>query len=430
MSLVKCTICGAVFDGGLAVCPVCGQGPDFFVPVEAPADAPTRDTSERFVILGGGAAGLAAAEAIRARNATATITLVEAEDRLPYHRPMLTKLFDDSHQDLPVHAEAWYPEKGITPLLGRTVRTVNAAAKTVALDDGTSLSYDRCIYALGASNFVPAFAGVTLPEVATIRGCADIRALRGLLARGKRTAAVIGGGVLGLEAAWSLRERGCEVTVIEAMPRLMPRQLDAQASARLKALAERAGIAILTSAATEAILGDGHVTGLRLSGGAELRCDLVVISIGVRANAAILQKAGARANRGILVSPRMETSLPDVYAAGDCAEIDGPNYQLWPAAAEMGRVAGINAAGGDAVYVPASYAVTFHGMNTALYAQGDVGADPEKVYRVETTQDEEAGTLETCYYVEDALCGIILLGDIGKSAGYAEMLSPSARQKS
>lgn len=322
MSLVKCTICGAIFEDSLLVCPVCGQGPAFFVPVAPQPEAARQDSDRTYLILGGGAAGVAAAEAIRERDATGRVTIVTDEDVAPYNRPMLTKSFDAGDASLPVHPDAWYLEQHIEVLPGVTVDKLDAAQKTVTMAGGRALPYDMCIYALGAYNFVPPMPGADLPEVHTIRGTRDIRRIRSHLDSGKRRVVVIGGGVLGLEAAWALRERSCQVTVVEAAPRIMARQLDEETSALLTQTAEREGIRVLTGGATEAVLAgdDGHVAAVRLADGTLLDADLVVLSIGVRANTAIARAAGAAVDRGVIVDDHMRTGLSDVYACGDCAQ--------------------------------------------------------------------------------------------------------------
>lgn len=142
--MVRCTICGAVFSDDLTVCPICGQGPAFFVPVEPEPAVAKQDTDEVFLILGGGPAGTSAAETIREHNATATITLLTDEAVFPYNRPMLTKAFDADHEDLPVHPIPWYAEHGIEVRCGEIVTRLDAAAKEVTLKSGETLSYASC----------------------------------------------------------------------------------------------------------------------------------------------------------------------------------------------------------------------------------------------------------------------------------------------
>lgn len=417
-AMVKCVICGAVFEAGASLCPVCGVGPEHFVPADAPPAAFRRDTNERMLILGGGTAALSAAAAIRERNATCAIVMVTDEPVPPYSRPMLTKAFGEDYPAIALRDEAWYAENNILALTGRTVTAINADAREVTIDGSFRLAYDKCVYALGARCFVPPFPGADLPGTFAIRSLRDARALSGFIESGKKTAVVIGGGVLGLEMAWSLQKNGCCVTVLEMSERLMSRQLDAEASTMLKEAAERVGTRVLTGVKIEKIDGSDHVAAVLLGDGTRLPADLVAIACGVRPNTAVAQAAGAANGRAVSVNERMETSLDRVYACGDCAEVGGVNAAIWPVATEMGRVAGANAAGDLVEYKPVSLAITFSGMGTALYADG-AAANPETATRIERARDDAAHTLEKRFYVGNRLAGVILLGDIRNAARYA-----------
>lgn len=291
-SMVKCLICGAVFSAEETVCPVCGAGPEQFVPVAPENVSFRRDTQEIFLVLGGGTAAFSAAEAIRERNATCSIVLVTDEDTPPYARPMLTKSFGAAEETLYLREPAWFERQRILLLTGRRVERLDPNAQEVWLDGGARLHYDRCVYALGAECFIPPIPGASMPGAVAIRRLRDIRAIRRRLDGGAQRAVVIGGGVLGLEAAWALRQQGCRVTVLEASERAMMRQLDEESSAMLMDIARQAGVEILCRAQSERILGTEHVEGVRLQSGEELPADLVVLSCGVRANLAVAQAAG------------------------------------------------------------------------------------------------------------------------------------------
>lgn len=204
-TLVKCLVCGEIFDSSIETCPVCGVGRENFVPVDSQDTGFRMDTMEKFVILGGGTAALNAAKAIRQRNATAAVTMISEETELPYDRPMLTKNMFGAVCNgaiASVGAE-WYKENNVTLLLGSKVERIDAGRKEVVLADGTAYPYDKCIYALGSYSFVPPIKGKELPEVTPVRTIADVMKVRSF-AEGAKSAVVIGGGVLGLEAAWEL----------------------------------------------------------------------------------------------------------------------------------------------------------------------------------------------------------------------------------
>ena len=373
---------------------------------------------KRYFILGGGIAGLSAAKAIRENDPGGLIVILAGEDALPYARPMLTKqlLGSVNADDLAVESAAWYdaPGRDIILLTGRTVAAIDTEKKCITLEDGLVFSYDKLIYALGARCFIPAFTGSERSNVVAIRTMDDVQCVR-QLAKSAKSAAVIGGGVLGLEAAWSLRQGGLDVTVLEFEPQIMSRQIDADAADHIVAAMAEHGVTLLAGVSTASVDDDG----LHLTDGRTVPADIVIVSAGVRANAEIAAAAGIRVDRKIVVNARMETSAPDVYAAGDCAAY-GISYALWAEASEMGRVAGINAAGGDAVYKPVPRPLIFHGFDTELFAIGDVGRDPAKTY--------EVGAMPGARYysVDDRIVGAILVGNTDRAAEVEAMLLENA----
>lgn len=410
--MVKCLVCGAVFEEGVSVCPVCGVGPENFVPYEEEEKKFHRDTEEIFLILGNGAAGLNAAEAIRERNSTASIVMVTNEEMMTYSRPMLTKsmLGENNREQLLVHDKAWYEENRILTLTGKTAETIDPETREVTFSDGIRLKYDKLIYALGSECFIPPIEGHEKPQVVAIRRITDTEMVCAMIPQTKH-AVVIGGGVLGLEAAWELKKAGLEVTVLELAPQLMGRQLDAGAGEFLKKLILDVGIAIHLNVKIEAIEGETNVTGVRLGDGTVIPAELVVVSAGVRGNVGPAKEAGAEIGRAIKVNEFMQTTIPGVYACGDCAEFEGINYAIWPQAVEMGKTAGANAAGDGLVYHTVLAALTFNGMDTSLFAVGDVGKNPEKQYTVKHEEDSEKKSYKTRYYADGRLAGAILIGD-------------------
>lgn len=321
---------------------------------------------KRYFILGGGVAALSAAKAIRKTDPAGLIVMLTEENALPYSRIMLTKqlLKDVSAADLALQSAAWYdaPGRDIIPLTGRKVAAIDPEKKTVTLEDGLVFPYDKLIYALGARCFIPPFAGSDSKKVVAIRTAEDAARVREM-AKTAKSAAVIGGGVLGLEAAWALHQAGIAVSVVEFAPRLMPRQLDEKESARVAQAIEASGTALYLSASASKY--DGSV--LTLADGCEIPADMVIVSAGVRANVEIAAAAGIHVERKIMVDEHMQTSVPDVYAAGDCAEYE-VSYALWAEAKEMGQVAGMNAAGGNAVYRVVPRKLHFEGFGIEVEA--------------------------------------------------------------
>ena len=363
--------------------------------------------AKRYLILGGGIAALSAAKAIREQDAGGLIVVLSNEGVLPYYRPSLTKqlLGNVAAEDLAVKKAAWYdaPGRDIIVLGGRTVTAIDVKAKHVTLADGLVFPYDRLVYALGARCFIPPFKGADRENVIAIRSFTDAEKVR-RLAKTARTAVVIGGGVLGLEAAWSLRQGGIAVTVVEFEKQIMSRQIDAEAAAHLEQTMQQADVTLLTGVSTAAVDDEG----LHLTDGRCLPADIVIVSAGIRGNVEIAAEAVIKPDRKIIVNSRMETSEPDVYAAGDCAAF-GMSYGLWAEASEMGKIAGINAAGGSAEYRPVLRPLMFHGFGTELYAIGDTGRDPSRTY--------EVGSMPGARYysVDDRIVGAILTGDTSRA---------------
>lgn len=362
---------------------------------------------KRYFILGGGIAALSAAKAIRETDPSGLIVLITGEDALPYNRPALTKqlLGDLTAADLAVESAAWYdaPGRDIVVLTGRTVSAIDPEKKTITLTDGLVFTYDKLVYALGARCFVPPFKGSDRPNVIAVRTVEDAARVREM-AKSAKTAAVIGGGVLGLEAAWALRQGGLDVTVIEFETQIMSRQIDPQAADHLIAAMDTHGVKLITGASTASVDDDG----LHLTDGRLIPADIVIVSAGVRANIEVAAAAGIKTDRKIIVDECMHTSAPDIYAAGDCA-VYGISYALWAEASEMGKVAGTNAAGGEAAYKVVPRPLIFHGFDTELFAIGDAGRDPAKNYEV----GEMPGA--RYYSVDGKVVGAILTGDISRA---------------
>ncbi len=426
-TLVKCLVCGAVFDSSMEICPVCGVGKENFVPVEAEDTTYRKDTENMYAIIGNGAAGISAAQAIRERDKTGSIYMISNEEYPAYNRPMLTKSLVaglDAAQ-IAVQEPSWYEENHVFQMLGKNVVSIDTQKKEIHTADGAKFKYTKLIYALGSECFIPPIAGADQPEVIAIRRLADTQKVAELLPQTKE-AVVIGGGVLGLEAAWELKKAHCKVTVLELAPRLMGRQLDENAGEMIKAISEAQGITIHTGVQIEAIEGGGHVTGVRLGDGRVFPAQLVIVSCGVRANAAIAKEAGIETERAVVVNSRMETSAEDVYACGDCAQYQGVNYAIWPQAVEEGRVAGANAAGEALEYTTVPAALSFHGMNTALYSIGDNGSNPDLVYKTVEFKDTARKQYEKYYFRNNRLCGVILIGDVSRMAELTEAVEKKA----
>ena len=420
-TLVKCLVCGEIFDSSMEICPVCGVGKENFVPVDAEESSFCKDTDHFYVILGNGAAGLSAAKAIRERDKTGSVIMISNEAYPTYNRPMLTKsmVAELDAKEILVEPEAWYQENNIHLLLEKEVTGIHTDKKEITLSDGTALKYTKLIYALGSECFVPPIPGTDKPEVVAIRRMSDIEKIEAMLDR-VQNVVVIGGGVLGLEAAWELKKARKQVVVLEAAPQIMGLQLDEGASQMLTDISRNNGIDIHAGVQIASIEGESSVTGVKLADGREFPAELVIVSAGVRANVGAAKNAGLDINRGIVVNADMSTSDENIFACGDCAEYEGINYAIWPQALEQGKVAGANAAGDALTYTTVSAGLSFHGMNTGLYAIGDNGKNPNLIYRTVEFKDMGRKQYEKYYFLNNRLCGAILIGDTSKMAFVTE----------
>ncbi len=423
--IVKCLVCGAEFEEGAEACPVCGVGPENFIAAEKKETSFRKDSEEVFVILGGGPAAKSAAEAIRARNHTATITIVTQESHLPYNRPMLTKgiVRDFGYNGLAMEGPEWYENNGINFVADTVVLKADTSARTVSLryPDGSEgqIGYDKLIYALGAYCFVPPIKGADLSHVVSVRSISDTDRVKAIIADRKAAKAVcIGGGVMGLEGAWGLKEGGLDVTVLETAPGLLPRQLDDTASEMLKELCIEAGVNIVTGAKIAEITENAVV----LDDGTEYEAQLVIMSTGMRPYTKVAEDSGIAVDKWVSADSKLQTNIPDVYTAGDCCSVNGQPQAFWAQAVETGRIAGANAAGDDMEYKPIGSSLVMEVCGTSVFALGTNGKDPDKKFRSEQIKDDIKKTYSKYYYDHGKLVGTILIGDIsGMGAAISKM---------
>lgn len=363
----RCTVCGYVHEGGSPPesCPVCGVGAEMFeedLPAPSPAGPHFADGSSvpepteqpsgppsvgpparhglRLVVLGGGIAGLAAAEAARAANPDASIIMVMREPLLPYERMGLTRYLagEMTRESLLLHPRSWFSDHRIQ-VMHAEARTVDRPRGVVQLQDGSLVDYDRLVLATGAHAFVPPLPGMRRDGVHVLRSMADADAL---LTHSRRHARVVclGGGLLGLESSGALARRGLHVTVLDESPWLLHRQLGQRASERLTEHLARLGIHCRAGVKASQINGDDSVHSVTLADGTVLQADLVVVAAGVRPNVELARAAGLTVNRGVVVDEQLTTSDERIMAAGDCAEHNGVVNGLWSLALAQGKVAG------------------------------------------------------------------------------------------
>lgn len=368
-------------------------------------------TKGAYVIIGNGIAGLSAAEEIRKADPQGTIKIISQEKYLTYYRVKLSHFIskDPALKQLLIHDEAWYREKNIEIVLGRRVKKIDPIQGMIQLDNGEQVAYDKLLIANGSKPFVPSVAGVEKKGVYTLRSLEDLKEIQHYL-KGCKEVAVIGGGLLGLEAAWALKERDLKVNVVEFFDYLLPRQLDQELSSYIKEQLETMGLHIHLSAAAQEITGDERVTGVRIKDGRNIPADMVLFSAGIRPNIEIVEGTDLQINKGIIVDGFMRTSVKNIYAAGDIAEMKDNAMGLWSVAMDQGKVAGKNMAGNAIIYAPIQPATMLSIGGLSLFSAGEISGEKETVaYRNQQIFHK--------LFVEDGkLVGGVLTGDVKQMA--------------
>ncbi len=378
--------------------------------------------TRKLVVIGNGmAAGRTLEELFARRPGAYDVTIFGAEPRVNYDRILLSPVLsgEKTYEEIVIHDEEWYAANGVVLHRGKEVVAIDRARRRVIAADGTEAEYDALLVATGSSPFVLPVPGADLPGVVTYRDLDDVEAMLAAARRGGR-AVVIGGGLLGLEAAAGLREQGMEVTVLHLMPTLMERQLDQAAGWMLQRSIESRGITVRTRANTHAILGEDHVRAVRLDDGTEIPADLVVMAIGIRPNAALAKAAGLTVNRGLVVDDAMRTSDPDILSVGECVEHRGQCYGLVAPLYEMAKVAAATLAGEAAGYAGSVTATKLKVTGIDLYSAGDFaeGKDREEI----VLRDPARGVYKRLVLRDDRIIGAVMYGDTADGPWFFDML--------
>jgi len=367
--------------------------------------------SQKLVIIGAGMASGRVIEHLRETNPDAyEVTLFNAEPRGNYNRIMLSPVLsgDKAYPEIVIHDDDFYAENNVTCRFGETVSAVDTAAKTVTAANGDVLPYDKLLFGTGSNPFIIPLPGHDLDGVIAYRDLEDTEQMMGLGAGHK--AVVIGGGLLGLEAAAGMAARGVDVTVVHLMGHLMERQLDEAAGYLLRRALVDKGITVKCSANSKAILGEnGHVRALLLDDGTELPCDLLVMAVGIRPNTGLAQAAGLAVGRGIHVDDHLLTSDQDVLAVGECVEHNGALFGLVAPLYEQAKVVAKTLLGETAVFTAKEVSTKLKVTGCDLFSAGDFaeGKDREDII----FRDPARGVYKRLVIENDTLIGAVLYGD-------------------
>ena len=377
---------------------------------------------EHLVVIGNGMAGCRAVEEILARDpGRYRITIFGAEPRVNYNRIMLSPVLagEKTFEEIVINDAVWYSSNGIDLISGDPVVAIDREKKQVTARSGRAVEYDKLLIATGSDPFIIPVPGKDLPGVVTFRDLDDVDKMLDAAGRGGN-AVVIGGGLLGLEAAHGLSLRGMKVTVIHLMPTLMERQLDEAAGWLLKHELESRGQAILTQADTQEIYGNGKVEGVRLKDGREIPADIVVMAVGIRPSTTLAREAGLAVGRGIHVDDHMVTSDPDILSVGECVEHRGTCYGLVAPLWEMCRSLADGLVASPSGYEGSVTSTKLKVSGIDVFSAGDFsgGEGCEDI----VLRDASRGVYKRVIVKEDKIVGAVLYGDTADGSWYFDLL--------
>ena len=378
--------------------------------------------SEPLVIVGN---GMAAARLVDELAKTAlgryAIAVIGDEPRLAYNRVLLSSVLagETASHDIELRPASWWRDRGVTLKYGCVATEIDVGRRELKIAGDESIEFSRLVLATGSAPLRLNVPGADLLGVHTFRDTRDVDLLLALAAR-KRPVVVIGGGLLGLEAAYGLAKAGTPVTLLHLMDRLMERQLDASAAALLKSLVERKGIEVLLNANTARIRGTSRVEGVELTDGRLIEAEAVIFSAGIRPNVGLAKEAGIAVNRGIVVDDVMQTSAEHIFALGECAEHRGICYGLVEPAYEQARVLAQHLAGKAASYPGSVVATNLKVSGVSVFSAGDfIGADGSETILL---SDVRRGTYKKLVIADGRLTGAVLIGDTGDALWYLELI--------
>lgn len=377
---------------------------------------------QNLIIIGAGmASGRVIEHLVQNAPGAYDITLINAEPRGNYNRIMLSPVLagEKTYKEIIIHDDPFYAEHKVTCKFGTRVSGVDYTAKTVTTDQGEVLHYDKLIFGTGSSPFIIPLPGHDLKGVIAYRDLEDTERMMALDVGQK--CVVIGGGLLGLEAAAGMAARGVDVTVVHIMGHLMERQLDEAAGYLLQKALETKGIKVITSANSKEIVGEnGHVKALLLDDGTVLPCDLLCMAVGIRPNTALAQEAGLAVGRGIHVDDQMQTSAEDIFAVGECVEHEGALFGLVAPLYDQAKVLAKTLMGEDASFKQRSLSTKLKVTGCDLFSAGDFADGEERediVYR-----DPSRGVYKRLVIENNRLIGTVMYGDTADSSWFLGLI--------
>jgi nitrite reductase (NADH) large subunit len=378
--------------------------------------------SEPLVIVGNGmAAARLVDELAKAALGRYAIAVIGEEPRLAYNRVLLSSVLagETASHDIELRPAQWWRDRGVTLKYGCAATGIDVGRRELKIANEESIAFSKLVLATGSMPLRLNVPGADLAGAHTFRDSRDVDLLLTLAAR-KQRVVVVGGGLLGLEAAYGLAKAGSPVTLIHLMDRLMERQLDGPAAELLKSLVERKGIEILLNANTARLFGETRVEGVELADGRRLDAEAVIFAAGIRPNVALAKDAGIPVNRGIVVDDQLQTGVPDIFALGECAEHRGICYGLVEPAYEQARVLAQHLAGAPAAYQGSVMATNLKVSGVGVFSAGDFmgGQGSEAI----VLSDARGGSYKKLVISDGRLAGAVLVGDTADALWYLELI--------
>jgi nitrite reductase (NADH) large subunit len=349
------------------------------------------------------------------------IAVIGDERRLAYNRVLLSSVLagETASHEIELRSASWWRDRGVTLQYGCVATEIDLGRRELKIAGEESVAFSKLVLATGSAPLRLNVPGADLAGVHTFRDSRDVDLLLTLAARKKRVV-VVGGGLLGLEAAYGLAKAGTPVTLIHLMDRLMERQLDAPAAGLLKTLVERKGIEVLLNANTARLHGENAVKGIELTDGRIIDADAVIFAAGIRPNVALARDAGIPVNRGIVVDDHLQTASANIFALGECAEHRGVCYGLVEPAYEQARVLAQHLAGNSASYSGSVVATNLKVSGVPVFSAGDfIAADGAETI---VLNDVRHGTYKKLVIANGRLTGAVLVGDTADALWYLELI--------
>ncbi|TET54933.1 MAG: NAD(P)/FAD-dependent oxidoreductase [Actinobacteria bacterium] len=376
----------------------------------------------KYVLIGNSAAAISAAESIRSIDKEGSLAIVGAEDSLPYSPALTTYYISNTiaKENIFFKSKDFYKKNKIKAFLGKPAVGIDRKKKTVELEDGNKLSYEKLLISTGGLPQKPDLKGVDLEGVFTLRTIEDAEKIKKRAAKAK-SAVVLGGGLVGLRSAYALHQIGLKVTIVVGSPQILSQNIDREAAKIMENWLKEKRFNLLTSSRVVSIEGKSEVKEVILDGGKKIVADIVIIGKGVKSNTVLAEGCRIKTDRGIVVDDNMKTSDSNIYAAGDVAQAHDKLLDkkvvnaIWPVATEQGRVAGINMAGGEEKYGGsfAMNSVDFYGLSALSIG---ISCPPAKEnYEVIATEDSAKHLYRKLVFKKDVLVGAILIGDIERA---------------